>query len=57
MTVVAEKQKPKSAKRVNKGRRPRKKPPEFHEGDTAAARFAAGMRFAIAGGPEPSPKK
>jgi hypothetical protein len=40
----------------NKGGRPKKPEPEMHGGETAAKRFEAGMRFAIAGGPE-SPKK
>ena len=44
-------------KEKNKGGRPRKKPPEIHEGNEAAARFVAGMRFAIAGGPEPKSER
>jgi len=40
----------------NKGGRPKKKPPEFHEGAGAAERFKAGMKFAIAGGPQPQIK-
>jgi len=40
----------------NKGGRPKKKPPEFHEGTEAAARFKAGLGFAIRGGLEPKSK-
>ena len=44
---------PKAAEKPkNKGGRPKKPEPEMHAGRAAAKRFEAGLKFAIAGGPE-----
>jgi len=44
-----------ASKPKSKGGRPRKVA-EFHKGNEAAARFAEGLRLAIAGGSQPTPK-